>query len=154
MSTATRLRKESEGRMNARPPSGTSSLVLAGSSVRSKKRLPRWRTCPLRRRRPSPSEMSFKAKVAVLSSLVRPQLPQRKFNTGFEKPTEVWNDIVRMLFTAEELRNKFYIPIGARKATKECEFGGLRSQRKRSAEFESCQRSIRPIICWTCMTIS
>jgi hypothetical protein len=50
--------------------------------------------------------ISFKAKVAALSTLVGPQLPQRKFNTGFERATGVWNDIVRMLFTAEELRNK------------------------------------------------
>lgn len=52
------------------------------------------------------SELSFKVKVGVLSSLVRVEPPLRDFNHGFEDKFEVWNDIVRMLFECEAVRNK------------------------------------------------
>ena len=52
------------------------------------------------------SELSFKVKVGVLSSLVRIEPPLRDFNHGSEDKTEMWNDIVRMLFECEALRNK------------------------------------------------
>ncbi len=52
------------------------------------------------------AEMSFKTKVAVLSSLVRVQPPLREFNCGRESPDDIWNDLVRMLCRAEELRNR------------------------------------------------
>ncbi|OHE82825.1 MAG: hypothetical protein A2107_00675 [Verrucomicrobia bacterium GWF2_62_7] len=65
------------------------------------------------------SELSFKTKVAVLSSLVRMKPPLREFNVGKESPEDVWNDIVRMLFECEQLRNKvahsrWSLPSGAR----------------------------------------
>src|ERR1043166_3262614 len=52
------------------------------------------------------AELSFKTKVSVLSSLVRPKLSLRCFNVGSDEPEDVWNDIVKMLFASEELRNK------------------------------------------------
>jgi hypothetical protein len=52
------------------------------------------------------SELSFKMKVSVLSSLVRIQPPLRAFNVGTEKTQDVWADIVKMLFASEELRNQ------------------------------------------------
>jgi hypothetical protein len=53
------------------------------------------------------TEMSFESKVAVLSNLVRLQLPLRKFNTGTEDSNEVWGDFLRMLSECEKLREKF-----------------------------------------------
>jgi hypothetical protein len=52
------------------------------------------------------SEMSFKTKVAVLSSLVRIQPPIQTFNCGNEQPMEVWDDILKMISSCEELRNR------------------------------------------------
>lgn len=52
------------------------------------------------------SELSFKVKVSVLSSLVQVNPPLRTFNCGSEDKDEVWNDILRMLFECEALRNK------------------------------------------------
>jgi hypothetical protein len=52
------------------------------------------------------AEMSFKTKVAVLSSLVRMQPPILAFDCGPEDPMNVWNDMLKMLSTCEELRNK------------------------------------------------
>jgi hypothetical protein len=52
------------------------------------------------------AELSFKTKVSVLSSLVRLRLPLRKFNADPEDPAAVWEDMVRMLFECENLRNK------------------------------------------------
>lgn len=52
------------------------------------------------------AELAFKTKVSVLSSLVRLQLPLRKFNAGPEDAAAVWEDMVRMLFECENLRNK------------------------------------------------
>jgi hypothetical protein len=51
------------------------------------------------------AEMSFKQRVAALSSLVRLSPPLRVYNTGHECAEEVWSDITSMLFKAEELRN-------------------------------------------------
>lgn len=52
------------------------------------------------------AELSYKVKVGVLSSLVRIDPPLREFNHGSEDKVEMLNDIVRMLFECEELRNK------------------------------------------------
>jgi hypothetical protein len=52
------------------------------------------------------AELSYKTKVSVLSSLVRGHPDLRKFNVGSEDALAVWNDIVKMLFTCEELRNQ------------------------------------------------
>jgi hypothetical protein len=52
------------------------------------------------------SELSFKVKVGVLSSLVRVDPPLREFNHGSEDKVEMWDDIVRMLYECEALRNK------------------------------------------------
>jgi hypothetical protein len=51
------------------------------------------------------AEMSFKQRVAALSSLVRLSPPLRNYNTGHESTEAVWSDISSMLFKAEELRN-------------------------------------------------
>src|ERR1039458_5355093 len=48
------------------------------------------------------AELSYKMKVAVLSSLVRAQPLLRAFNVASENPEEVWNDIVKMLSTCED----------------------------------------------------
>lgn len=52
------------------------------------------------------AELSYKTKVSVLSSLVRAQAPLRAFNTGSEDAKDVWNDILKMLFACEDLRNQ------------------------------------------------
>jgi len=52
------------------------------------------------------AELSFKTKVNVLSSLVRAQDDKRQFNFGSEDPVDVWNDILKMLYKSEELRNR------------------------------------------------
>ena len=52
------------------------------------------------------AELSFKTKVNVLSSLVRVQDDKHQFNAGSEDALDVWNDILKMLYRAEELRNQ------------------------------------------------
>jgi hypothetical protein len=52
------------------------------------------------------SELSFRVKVGVLSSLVRAQGDDKAWKVGSNDPHEVWNDIVRMLFECEGLRNR------------------------------------------------
>jgi hypothetical protein len=52
------------------------------------------------------AEISFKAKVHILSSLVRERAGSRKFNCGTDDPVEVFQELVSLLFRAEELRNQ------------------------------------------------
>jgi hypothetical protein len=52
------------------------------------------------------AELSYKMKLAVLSSLVRAQPSFRAFNVGSDDPEEVWSDIVKMLSTCEDFRNQ------------------------------------------------
>ena len=52
------------------------------------------------------AEMSFKTKVSVLSSLIRFQPPIRAFNCGIEDPSDVWDDILKMLSACEQHRNR------------------------------------------------
>src|SRR5260370_22341222 len=52
------------------------------------------------------AELSYKTKVAVLSSLVRAHPNPGEFNVGREDPLAVWNDFVKMLSTCEDLRNQ------------------------------------------------
>lgn len=51
------------------------------------------------------AEMSFKQRVAALSSLVRLSPHLETYNTKNESTEAVWHDITAMLFKAEELRN-------------------------------------------------
>lgn len=52
------------------------------------------------------AELPFKTKVSVLSSLVRHQPPIRNFNCDSEDPAEIWDDILKMLYTCEDHRNR------------------------------------------------
>jgi hypothetical protein len=52
------------------------------------------------------AEISFKAKVHILSSLVRERAGSREFNCGTDDPIEVFQELVSLLFRAEELRNQ------------------------------------------------
>lgn len=53
------------------------------------------------------SEMSYKNTIACLSSLVKQRIKDGYcFNCGNENQEEMWSDIVKMLYTCEELRNK------------------------------------------------
>src|ERR1017187_831459 len=51
------------------------------------------------------TEMQFGMLVRTLSSLVRRLAPGRRFNVGKEDTLECWDDITRMLFECEKLRN-------------------------------------------------
>lgn len=52
------------------------------------------------------SELSFRVKVHMLSSLIRELLPGRRFNVGRDEPIECWSRISAQCFRAEELRNQ------------------------------------------------
>ncbi len=51
------------------------------------------------------SELSFK-KVDMMASLVRQRLQSRRFNVGDDPPVEVLDELVKILFQAEELHNR------------------------------------------------
>ncbi len=52
------------------------------------------------------SELSFKNKVDMMASLVRQRLPTTRFNVANDPPGEVLNELVKILFQAEELHNR------------------------------------------------
>jgi len=52
------------------------------------------------------SELSFKNKVDMMASLVRQRLPSTRFNVGDDPPVEVLDELVKILFQAEELHNR------------------------------------------------
>ncbi len=52
------------------------------------------------------SEISFKAKVNILGSLVRERASTRTFNCSPADPIAVFHEMVSLLFRAEELRNQ------------------------------------------------
>ena len=52
------------------------------------------------------SELSFKKKVDMMASLVRQRLPSTRFNVGDDPPVEVLDELVKILFQAEELHNR------------------------------------------------
>ncbi len=52
------------------------------------------------------SELSFKNKVDMMASLVRQRLPTTRFNVANGPPGEVLNELVKILFQAEELHNR------------------------------------------------
>lgn len=52
------------------------------------------------------AELSFKAKVHALSSLVRQLAPTTTFNVGEDDPLESWSKIKNQCFRAEALRNQ------------------------------------------------
>jgi len=52
------------------------------------------------------SELSFKNKVDMMASLVRQRLPSTRFNVGDDPPVETLDELVKILFQAEELHNK------------------------------------------------
>jgi len=52
------------------------------------------------------SELSFKNKVDMMASLVRQRLPSTRFNVGDEPSVEFLDNMVRILFQAEELHNR------------------------------------------------
>lgn len=51
------------------------------------------------------AEMSFRTRVHALSSLVRNLAPTRRFNVGKEDTLESWENLTRVLFECEDLRN-------------------------------------------------
>ena len=52
------------------------------------------------------SEISFRAKVNILGSLVRERATTRTFNCGSEDPASVFQELTSLLLRAEELRNQ------------------------------------------------
>ncbi len=52
------------------------------------------------------SELSFKKKVDIMASLVRQRLPSTRFNVGNDPPVEVLDELVEILFQAEDLHNR------------------------------------------------
>ncbi len=52
------------------------------------------------------SELSFKNKVDMMASLVRQRLPSTRFNVAKEPPGEVLDELVKILFQAEELHSR------------------------------------------------
>jgi len=52
------------------------------------------------------SELSFKNKVDMMASLVRQRLPSTRFNVADDPPVEVLDEMVKILFQAEELHNR------------------------------------------------
>jgi hypothetical protein len=52
------------------------------------------------------AELPFKTKVSILSSLVQLDPPLCVFNSGSVHSMDEWRDIIKMIATAEELRNK------------------------------------------------
>ncbi len=52
------------------------------------------------------AELSFKNKVDMMASLVRQRLPSTRFNVANEPPVEVLDELVKILFQAEELHNR------------------------------------------------
>ena len=52
------------------------------------------------------SELSFKSKVHILSSLVKYLVPKWKFNVGNNDALECWTKIEKQCFRAEEKRNQ------------------------------------------------
>jgi len=52
------------------------------------------------------SELSFKNKVDMMASLVRQRLPSTRFNVGDNPPVELLDELVKILFQAEELHNR------------------------------------------------
>ncbi len=52
------------------------------------------------------AELSFKNKVDTMASLVRQRLPSTRFNVANDPPGEVLDELVKILFQAEELHNR------------------------------------------------
>jgi len=52
------------------------------------------------------SELSFKNKVHLLSSLIKYLTPKWRFNTGDDDQLECWDKIVKQCFRSEEKRNQ------------------------------------------------
>jgi len=52
------------------------------------------------------SELSFKKKVDIMASLMRQRLPSTRFNVGNDPSVEVLDELVKILFQAEELHNR------------------------------------------------
>ena len=57
-------------------------------------------------RRNVTAELSFKNKVDTMASLVRQRLPSTRFNVANDPPGEVLDELVKILFQAEELHNR------------------------------------------------
>ncbi len=52
------------------------------------------------------SELSFKNKVDMMASLVRQRLASTRFNVADNPPVEVLDELVKILFQAEDLHNR------------------------------------------------